>query len=88
MAYGTLPIVRGVGGLKDSVIDYYQDRNAATGFVFYEPTPVDLLLTLLNSLLLYTQNPKEMERLQSYAMKQDFCWKNAAQEYLDLYYSA
>ncbi|MCL9782360.1 glycogen synthase GlgA [Vibrio sp. S4M6] len=88
MAYGSLPIVRGVGGLKDSVRDYYSDRELATGFVFYEPKPLDLLLTLLNSLLLYTQSPDEMARVQAHAMKQDFCWKNAAREYLDLYFSA
>ncbi|MEF1306771.1 glycosyltransferase, partial [Vibrio owensii] len=47
MAYGTLPIVRGVGGLKDSVNDYDVDPADATGFVFYEPTPQGLLLTML-----------------------------------------
>ncbi|NMV11986.1 glycosyltransferase, partial [Vibrio parahaemolyticus] len=37
MAYGTLPIVRGVGGLKDSVSDYDVNPSEATGFVFFEP---------------------------------------------------
>lgn len=88
MAYGTLPIVRGVGGLKDSVSDYDADPNCATGFVFNEPQPTALLLTLQRSLLLYAQQPNEVKRVQLYAMQQDFCWNKAADEYLSLYHSA
>ncbi len=47
MAYGTLPIERG-RWLKDSVNDYDVDPCDATGFVFYEPTPRALLLTMLS----------------------------------------
>lgn len=43
MAYGTLPIVRAVGGLKDSVVDYDQDPENATGFAFVHPEPIELL---------------------------------------------
>ncbi|MCV6022171.1 starch synthase, partial [Escherichia coli] len=75
MAYGTLPIVRGVGGLKDSVNDYDVDPCDATGFVFYEPTPQALLLTMLRALLLYAQNLTEVQRVQLHAMQKDFCWR-------------
>lgn len=88
MAYGTLPIVRGVGGLKDSVKDCDEYPNEATGFVFYQPEPNDLLLTLQRSLLLYAQYPQEIQKMQRYAMTQDFCWKKAAEQYLSLYLSA
>ncbi|PIB17508.1 glycogen synthase GlgA [Vibrio rotiferianus] len=88
MAYGTLPIVRGVGGLKDSVNDYDVDIEEATGFVFYEPTPQALLLTMLRALLLYAQSPNEVKRVQLHAMQRDFCWHKAAEEYLLLYRSA
>ena len=88
MAYGTLPIVRGVGGLKDSVNDYDTDPDTATGFVFDEPEPTALLLTLQRSLLLYAQQPNEVKRVQLYAMGQNFCWSKAADEYLTLYHSA
>ncbi|WP_098416008.1 glycogen synthase GlgA [Vibrio sp. ES.051] len=88
MAYGTLPIVRGVGGLKDSVNDYDVDPSHATGFVFYEPTPQALLLIMLRALLLYAQNPPEVKRVQLHAMQQDFCWRKAAEAYLHLYRSA
>ncbi|EDP59024.1 glycogen synthase GlgA [Vibrio sp. AND4] len=88
MAYGTLPIVRGVGGLKDSVNDYDEDPTNATGFVFYDPTPQGLLLTMLRALLLYEQNMREVRRIQLHAMQKDFCWRKAAEEYLLLYRAA
>ena len=88
MAYGSLPIVRAVGGLKDSVIDYDNDPDQATGFVFDRPDPIELLNIMQRSLLLYVQNPDEVRRVQLYAMEQHFCWKRAADEYLSLYYSA
>ncbi|MDN3609589.1 glycogen synthase GlgA [Vibrio ostreicida] len=88
MAYGTLPIVRGVGGLKDSVNDYDTNPAQATGFIFEQPTPESLLLVLQRSLLLYLQQPDEIKRVQLYAMRQDFCWKRSATEYLKIYHSA
>lgn len=88
MAYGTLPIVRGVGGLKDSVHDFDTDPQVATGFVFLEPDPTALLLTMQRSLLLYAQQLSEIRRVQLYAMQQNFCWNKAAQEYIKLYQQA
>lgn len=88
MAYGTLPIVRGVGGLRDSVNDYDADPSCATGFVFDQPEPQQLLNVLQRSLLLYAQEPNEVKRVQLYAMEQDFCWSKAADEYINLYHSA
>lgn len=88
MAYGTLPIVRGVGGLKDSVNDYDANPSDATGFIFYEPTPQALLLTMLRALLLYVQDSAEVKRVQLHAMQKDFCWRKSAEEYLQLYHSA
>ncbi|MGF1720417.1 glycogen synthase GlgA [Vibrio kyushuensis] len=87
MAYGTLPIVRGVGGLKDSVTDYDDEPDKGTGFVFTKPTPEALLITLLRTLLLYAQNTAEIRRLQLDAMKQNFCWEKAAKHYLEMYRS-
>jgi starch synthase len=88
MAYGTLPIVRGVGGLRDSVNDYDADPQNATGFVFDKPEPYALLTVLQRSLLLYAQQPNEVKRVQLYAMGQNFCWNKAADEYLELYHTA
>ncbi|WGW01487.1 glycogen synthase GlgA [Vibrio sp. YMD68] len=87
MSYGTLPIVRGVGGLKDSVTDYDENPEQATGFIFTDPTANALLLTLMRSLLLYAQNTPEIRRLQLDAMKKNFCWDDAAKHYLVMYRS-
>ena len=85
MAYGTLPIVRAVGGLKDSVIDYDSDNENATGFSFINPEPTELLLVLMRSLLLYAQDLNEVKRIQLHAMKQNFSWSDAAEKYVEMY---
>ncbi|MGR5143988.1 glycogen synthase GlgA [Photobacterium sp. DNB23_23_1] len=85
LAYGTLPIVRGVGGLKDTVIDYDNTPQVATGFIFDAPTPEALLIKMQRSLLLYCQRPQEFKRLQQNAMACRFEWKDAAEQYLRMY---
>lgn len=88
LAYGTLPIVRGVGGLKDTVLDYDQDPDNANGFVFYDPNPNQLLNLLRRVLLLYIEHPEEMLRLKTKAMRSHFYWSDAARHYEHLYYNA
>lgn len=88
MAYGTLPIVRAVGGLKDTVIDYEETPQVATGFSFQDPCALQLLITLQQTLLLYTQQPNEVKRLQLNAMACDFNWLESAEQYLEMYKSA
>ncbi|OAN11139.1 starch synthase [Photobacterium jeanii] len=85
LAYGTLPIVRAVGGLKDTVIDYDQTPQVATGFMFEAPTPEALLICLQRSLLLYCQQPQEFKRLQQNAMACKFLWQESAERYLEMY---
>lgn len=85
LAYGTLPIVRGVGGLKDTVIDYDQTPQVATGFIFEAPTPEALLIKLQRSLLLYCQQPQEFKRLQQNAMACKFEWQESAEQYVSMY---
>lgn len=88
LAYGTLPIVRAVGGLKDTVIDYDQDPDNANGFMFNEPHPDHLLNVLRRALLLYIEHPEEMLRLKEQAMRSHFYWSDAAKHYQRLYYNA
>ncbi|RWX55635.1 glycogen synthase GlgA [Photobacterium chitinilyticum] len=85
LAYGTLPIVRGVGGLKDTVIDYDHTPQVATGFIYDAPTPEALLIKLQRSLLLYCQRPQEFKRLQQNAMACKFEWKESAEQYVSMY---
>jgi starch synthase len=88
MAYGTLPIVREVGGLKDTVLDFDKYGDRATGFGFLEPTPQALLIIMQRALLLYLQNPDTMLTLQQRAMRQDFSWHDSALEYCKMYHAA
>ena len=87
-AYGTLPIVRAVGGLKDTVLDYDQDPDNANGFVFDEPSPDKLLSLMRRALLLYVEHPEEMLRLKTQAMRCHFYWSTSAKHYNSLYYKA
>ena len=88
LAYGTLPIVRAVGGLKDTVIDYDQDPDNANGFMFYDPNPNQLLNILRRALLLYIEQPEEMLRLKKQAMQSHFYWSDSAKRYERLYHDA
>ena len=87
LAYGTLPIVRAVGGLKDTVIDLAADPDSATGFVFEQPDSSALLSCIQRALLFYHELPKALELTQQRAMQSRFTWEAAAQNYQTLYLS-
>ena len=87
LAYGTLPIVRAVGGLKDTVLDLADDPDNATGFVFEEPDSSALLSCIQRSLLFYHEAPKAFEVTQQRAMQSRFTWEAAAEDYQSLYLS-
>ncbi|WP_104398853.1 glycogen synthase GlgA [Vibrio penaeicida] len=88
MAYGTLPIVREVGGLKDTVVDYDKDEKLATGLSFLEPTPEALLIAMQRALILYLQQPSEVQRVRLNAMSTEFSWEASANEYVNMYQAA
>ena len=78
LRYGTVPIVRAVGGLADTV------REGATGFVFEEYSPSALLGALKRALALFAQTRK-WRVLQVAGMKQDHSWDRSAREYVKIY---
>ena len=87
MRYGTLPIVRNVGGLADTVTDANTANlaaNTATGFVFSGDQGTDLYQTLARACELYT-NKLQWKTVQLTGMAKDFSWQNSAQEYVKLY---
>jgi starch synthase len=88
MAYGTLPIVREVGGLKDTVIDVDIEPENATGFSFHYPLAKDLLITMQRALIFYLQQPEQMQETQLRAMQRNFSWQQSAIEYEDMYRKA
>jgi starch synthase len=84
LRYGTVPVVRAVGGLADTVTDYAPDRPNSTGFVFRDYTPAALLATLERALALYADK-RRWRALQLCGMEQDHSWDRSAREYVTIY---
>ncbi len=85
--YGTLPVVRKVGGLADTVVNTDADTLAngeANGFVFSGDRPSDLVQTLGHALKYYNED-LVWKKLQITAMWRDFSWDHSAREYIQLY---
>jgi starch synthase len=90
MKYGTVPVVRGTGGLADTVTDYNQADLAdgkATGFVFQEYDAQTLLAVLRRALALYADREK-WRQLVANCMRQDWSWRRSAREYQAVYRKA
>lgn len=84
LKYGTIPVVRAVGGLDDTIIDYNRNPKDGNGFKFNEANTTDFMDALKRALVVY-KNKKEWEKLLVKAMSFDFSWKHSAQEYLKIY---
>ena len=90
LRYGTLPVVRSVGGLADTVVDANERNRRAqegTGFVFQQPTSAHLLETVRRAIELW-HDTGIWQSLQRRAMSMDFSWQRSADKYLELYSSA
>ncbi len=83
MRYGTLPIVRETGGLKDTVIPH--GLEGGRGFTFHDINADDMTHVIGEAVELYHEAPKEFRKLQKAGMTADFSWNGPAQEYLDIY---
>jgi len=87
LKYGTVPVVRGVGGLEDTIVDFTSSPESGTGFKFYEYTKEAMLDTIGRALSLY-RDKKAWEDLVTRCMKEDFSWEKSAREYVELYRKA
>jgi starch synthase len=87
LRYGTVPVVRGVGGLADTVRDYAPGRRGATGFVFHDYTAPALLEALARALDLF-KDRRKWRTLQTAGMSQDLSWDRSAREYVKIYEQA
>ena len=85
MRYGTVPIVRETGGLKDTVQPYEAWRDAGNGFTFANYSSSDMLHVIREAVYLYKDYPDAFSRLRKRAMKCDFSWARSAREYLRIY---
>jgi len=84
LKYGTVPVVRGVGGLDDTIVDYSENPDSGTGFKFYEYSTDAMLSALRRALDVYRDKEAWM-RLVMRCMDEDFSWERSAREYIKLY---
>lgn len=91
MRYGTVPVVRSTGGLKDTVVDCLENPSEGTGFSFQEYSGKELMLALLRARVYYDMYlcdySKEWGELIKRCMKRDFSWERSAREYEERIYA-
>lgn len=88
MRYGTVPVVRRTGGLKNTVIcldDVRGSQETATGFCFDEASPAALLATLTRAIDIFRNDPETWRSLMLAGMGTDFSWRRSALAYSALY---
>ena len=88
LKYGTLPIVRKVGGLADSVDNYNRNTGCGTGFVFDEASPQAIYGTIKWAVDTWFNHRDHFEGMQRRAMEIDFSWDVAGKQYEELYRKA
>jgi starch synthase len=86
LRYGTIPVVRAVGGLVDTVEHFNPGRGTGTGFLFRDYDVNGLLWAVREALATYARTA-EWARLRANAMAADFSWEASARSYADLYHS-
>jgi starch synthase len=85
LRYGTVPVVRATGGLRDTVTECDPKSDVGNGFVFTEYSPEAMLAALRRAIELYRNDPQGWRRLQVRGMREDHSWQASAREYLALY---
>ena len=85
LRYGTVPIVRAVGGLDDTIQPYTPRARKATGFKFAEATPEALVRTVRQALRVFHEDRAAWERLQRTGMAADHGWARSARAYVNVY---
>jgi len=87
MRYGTVPIVRETGGLKDTVHPYEAWCGAGNGFTFADYNAGDMLFVIRQAVDLYFNNPSAFKALRKAGMTEDFSWKRSAEAYNEIYHN-
>lgn len=85
LRYGTVPIVRETGGLKDTVIPYNEYTKEGTGFSFANYNAHEMLATIRYALSVFYQHKNDWDILIKHGMSQDFSWNASVAEYEKLY---
>ena len=85
LRYGTVPIVRETGGLRDTVIPYNEFESTGTGFSFSNYNAHEMLNTIRYAKYIYYTKKREWNKIIDRGMAQDFSWNNSAKKYEELY---
>ena len=85
--YATVPVVRGTGGLEETVRPFHPETAEGNGFVFKEYSS-EAMIEALNDALACYKKPALWKKILSEGMKENFSWENSAREYVDLYKNA
>ena len=85
MRYGTVPIVRETGGLKDTVMPYNPEINEGNGFTFFDYDAGRLLEAINAAKALYLNERERWDNMVQRDMDKDVSWENSARQYLELY---
>ena len=85
LRYGTLPVVRETGGLRDTVLSYNEANGAGNGFTFFNYNAHDMLYTLRRAVYFFREQPDTWLMLQKRAMGGDYSWAHSAEMYISLY---
>ncbi len=85
MRYGTVPIVRETGGLRDTVLAYNEYTGEGTGFTFFNYNAHDMLYTIRRAVKYYREDKALWRTLMKRGMEKDFSWTHSAKEYIGLY---
>ena len=85
LRYGTLPIVRETGGLKDTVEPYNEFEKRGTGFSFSNYNAHEMMATVRYAERIYYDRKRDWNKMVERAMGQDFSWGNSAKQYEELY---
>ena len=87
LRYGTIPIVRETGGLKDTVEPYNEYNSTGTGFSFANYNAHEMLYTIKYAMDVFYNHKRDWNRMVERAMTKDFSWNTSAREYEKLYES-
>ena len=87
LSYGSLPITRETGGLRDTVLSYNEFTGAGNGFTFLNYNAHDMLHVIERAVRLFQAEPETIEKLATRAMRGEYGWSKSAGEYVALYTS-
>lgn len=85
MRYGTVPIVRETGGLRDTVLSYNEYNDEGNGFTFFNYNAHDMLNTLARAVYYFNNEKNTFRKLRQRGMQGDFSWEHSAEKYVNVY---